>query len=331
MDDIILCVDDDTTVLNALRTLLSKQLGQGHLIEIAESGAEALDFFEELRERGQEASVVICDYIMPGMRGDELLVRLHELCPNTVKILLTGQSDLEGVKRAINGANLYRFLEKPFDNADIVLTARTASRAYRAERELEHQNEQLRHINANLELLVAQRTAELEEKNRALQTLSITDRLTGLFNRLRLDQVLEHEAARCERLGGDFALILLDIDKFKSVNDTHGHQVGDQVLMAMAQVLRRCTRELDIVGRWGGEEFLVVASGTDGEGARALAEKLREAVAEHDFPVVGSKSASFGVAAFRAGDSIEGMMARADAALYRAKEGGRNRVECAHP
>src|ERR1700752_1255235 len=111
MDEaIVLCVDDDTTVLKALRTLLVKQLGAGHLVDVAESGAEALEICEDLRAKGRDLSVVITDYIMPGMRGDELLVRLHERSPSTVKIMLTGQSDLEGVKRAINHANLYRFL-----------------------------------------------------------------------------------------------------------------------------------------------------------------------------------------------------------------------------
>ncbi len=325
---IVLCVDDDTTVLNALRSLLSKHLGAGHVVEIAESGAEALEFDAEVRGSGREISVVISDYIMPGMRGDELLVRLHESSPNTVKIMLTGQSDLEGVKRAINGANLYRFLEKPFNNADIVLTARSAARAYQQDQELAQQNIELRRINENLERLVHERTEQLLEKNRELERLSVTDRLTGLFNRLKLDQMLELEHARSERYASNFAIVLLDIDHFKAVNDTHGHQTGDEVLVAMARVLREGTRDADLVGRWGGEEFLIIASNTTLAGAQDLAEKLRMQVANEPFPVVGNKTASFGVTAFRHGDSIAAMVARADAALYQAKHDGRNRVQC---
>ena len=97
-------------------------------MEYAESGEEALEIAAELRAQGRELGLVISDFMMPGLRGDELLVRLHALSPNTVKILLTGQSDLSGVKRAINEANLYRFLEKPFLNEDVVLTVRAAIR-----------------------------------------------------------------------------------------------------------------------------------------------------------------------------------------------------------
>ena len=128
--NIVLCVDDDSTVLSALRIVLSKVLGSDVIVEIAAGGLEALTLCAELEAEGREVSVVISDFIMPLMRGDELLVRIHELYPHAVKIMLTGQSDLEGVKRAINEANLYRFLEKPFNNADLVLTVRSALRAY---------------------------------------------------------------------------------------------------------------------------------------------------------------------------------------------------------
>ena len=103
---VLLCVDDDTTVLNALRALLGKAMGDDIAVEIAESGQEALEIYADLLKDGRELSVVISDFIMPNMRGDELLVRLHETSPQTVKIMLTGQSDLEGIKRTINEANL---------------------------------------------------------------------------------------------------------------------------------------------------------------------------------------------------------------------------------
>jgi diguanylate cyclase (GGDEF)-like protein len=329
MDDtLILCVDDDGTVLNALRTLLSKSLGSGFVVDIAESGDEALEIYEDLRQQGRELSVIISDYIMPGMRGDELLVRLHELSPNTVKIMLTGQSSIEGIKRAINGANLYRFLEKPFNNDDIVLTARTAARAYWQDRELEQHNRELRRINESLERQVEARTRELVAKNQELERLSITDPLTGLYNRLKLDQLLALEFARSQRYATSFATVILDIDKFKSVNDTYGHQTGDQVLVELAGILTNQTRDVDYVGRWGGEEFLVIASNTEIEGACELAEKLRQKVASHQFPRVGEKTASFGIAVYDPGESIADLMGRADRALYRAKESGRNRVEC---
>ena len=129
MMPVILCVDDDKTVLQSLRTLLTKTLGVPCQVEIAESGQEALEILEEFRAEGRDVHVVISDFIMPSMRGDELLVRLHEKSPQMIKIMLTGQADFDGVKRVINEANLYRFLEKPFNNADLALTARSAVQA----------------------------------------------------------------------------------------------------------------------------------------------------------------------------------------------------------
>jgi signal transduction histidine kinase len=145
IDGTILCVDDDTTVLTALRALLGK-LGPEHPVEIAESGEEALEIEEEYRKGGRDIAVVISDFIMPGMRGDELLTRIHEANPAIVKIMLTGQSDFDGVKRAINQANLYRFLEKPFNNDDFLLTVKSACLAFHQERELRKQNAELKEM-----------------------------------------------------------------------------------------------------------------------------------------------------------------------------------------
>lgn len=160
---IILCVDDDITVLNALRVILADAFGGGHTVEIAESGEEALEICREIREEGKELSVIISDFIMPNMNGDELLVRVHSLSPKTVKIMLTGQSDLKGVKRAINEANLYRYLEKPFNNSDMMLTAKSALQAYNQERELELRNQELELANTMLEQKVKERTFELNK------------------------------------------------------------------------------------------------------------------------------------------------------------------------
>lgn len=325
----VLCVDDDVTLLHALRTLLSAELGLHCWVEIAESGEEALELAAELQQRGRPIAVVISDYIMPGMRGDELLAEFHCCSPRTVKILLTGQSDIGGVKRAINDAGLYRFIEKPFDNDDVVLTTRTALHAFEQEREIERQNEQLRRVNAELETLVAERTRELVEKNAELERMAVTDRLTGLFNRHRLDQILADECAREHRYGAPFAVALVDIDHFKAVNDEFGHQAGDRVLVELAGLLAQHTRHADVAGRWGGEEFLLIFRHTTLDGARTSADKLRGLIAAYPFAIVGHRTVSFGVAASGAGETPEQLLARADAALYRAKENGRNRVEVA--
>ena len=329
-NSIILCVDDDSTVLNALRTLMTNHFGPELQVEFAESGDEALEIEAELRAQGVELSLVLSDFMMPGLRGDELLVQLHEKSPSTVKILLTGQSDMSGVKRAINEANLYRFLEKPFLNEDILLTVRAAIRAYWQDRDLVRQNEALRRINAELEDIVAARTEELVEKNRLLEVLAVTDKLTGLYNRRKLDEALEEELARARRYEFDLSIIMLDIDHFKQVNDNYGHGAGDAVLVAMADLLREHTRHADALGRLGGEEFLVVCPHTGAEECLALATALREAIAAYHFRGIGSVTSSLGVASLRPDDTAATLLARADAGLYRAKHAGRNRVEPEH-
>lgn len=193
--------------------------------------------------------------------------------------------------------------------------------------EIQSSHDKLLEINANLEKMIADRTRELEQKNQALEHLSNTDRLTGLYNRFKLENILEEEHLRCQRYGGNFAIAIVDVDKFKLVNDTYGHQTGDQVLIGIAEILRNHVRSLDAVGRWGGEEFLVIFRETASYGAVSIAEKLRHAIMEYDFGEAGKITASFGVTAYRYPDSILEMMIRADNALYHAKRGGRNRVE----
>lgn len=330
---VILCVDDDPTILNSLRALLNGHIGERWLVECAESGEEALDAIAGFAKDGIDLAVIVSDYIMPRMNGDELLARVHGLSSSTVKIMLTGQTELSGVVRAINEAQLYRFLEKPFNNTDFVLTIEGACKAYRQERMLALQNTELLRINAELEGFnkrlentVAERTQELQEKNAQLELLAVTDQLTGLFNRMKLDKTLAEEFAQSERYNTDWSVILLDVDLFKSVNDTHGHAVGDSVLVDVAHILRSQVRGTDLVGRWGGEEFLIVCRGSQPAAAATVAEKLRHSIASHVFPVIGQKTASFGVSKYGDGDTVKSVVARADMALYQAKNSGRNRV-----
>jgi len=144
---VILCVDDDHTVLQALRSLLEKTLGGQAEIEVAECGQDAIDICVDSAEDGRPVNIVISDYIMPNMRGDELLIKLHEISPKMIKIMLTGQSDLTGVSRVINKSSLYRFLEKPFNNADLVLTAKSAVETHRTEHDMLHKIEELTALN----------------------------------------------------------------------------------------------------------------------------------------------------------------------------------------
>jgi diguanylate cyclase (GGDEF)-like protein len=154
----------------------------------------------------------------------------------------------------------------------------------------------------------------------------VTDTLTGLFNRRKLDEVLSQECERASRTGAPLAVILADIDNFKSVNDLYGHQTGDQLLVAFATLLQQGVRKVDTVARWGGEEFMILCPDTDLAGACTVAESIRSAVARYGFATVGRKTCSFGVSEYRPGDSPQAIIKRADGALYAAKHGGRNQV-----
>ncbi|AGX86754.1 GGDEF domain-containing protein [Candidatus Symbiobacter mobilis] len=171
----------------------------------------------------------------------------------------------------------------------------------------------------------------LVRKNTELERLSVTDRLTSLYNRTHLDAVLAAELQRAVRTSGPFSLMILDIDHFKEINDTHGHPVGDAVLRGVARVMQQVARATDTVGRWGGEEFLILCPNTDLDGCAEFAERIRIEVGAEEYGPAGHRTVSIGVAAFRVGDSTESLLLRADGALYHAKNSGRNRVEREQP
>ena len=167
---------------------------------------------------------------------------------------------------------------------------------------------------------------KLEANFKQIELLSITDKLTQLYNRAKIEEMFQLELGKARRYGEHLTVILLDVDHFKAINDSLGHQVGDQVLRDIAEVLRQNVRSTDHPGRWGGEEFVVLLPSTDLKQGTQLAEKLREKIAAFDFSGVGRKTGSFGVAAYREGDDADSMTKRADDCLYRAKNQGRNQV-----
>ncbi|MDQ8163623.1 MAG: GGDEF domain-containing protein [Gemmatimonadota bacterium] len=155
-----------------------------------------------------------------------------------------------------------------------------------------------------------------------LAELTITDGLTGLASRNRVEQ----ELGDALTAGRPVSVLLLDVDRFKAINDNYGHNTGDDVLRLLAKVLQQRGRARDLVGRWGGEEFVIVCEGTPLAGAVSLADHLRQRIAAQEFPAVGQCTASFGVAESTPGDTLVTLIDRADQALYAAKRDGRNRV-----
>jgi two-component system sensor histidine kinase/response regulator len=164
-EQVVLCIDDESIVLDSLKEQIQKGFKGEIAVEVAESGDEALEIFDELIQEGLEVPVVIADFIMPGMKGDLLLEKIHSIKPAAKKILLTGQASIEGVGNAINKANLYRFISKPWERDDLILTIKEAMKSYDQEKTILVQNNELRELNVNLEKKVEQRTQELKELN----------------------------------------------------------------------------------------------------------------------------------------------------------------------
>lgn len=193
--------------------------------------------------------------------------------------------------------------------------------------------EQLEQRNQSLEALVADRTLELSRVNQQLQmqldenrSLAERDTLTGIANRYRLEKALLEECDRADRFRQPMALIAMDIDDFKPINDRYGHAVGDQALISVVQGLKACERPSDLLARWGGDEFMVILPISSLSTAKAMAERIRTKIAQ--VPAVSDfkLTLSLGVVERRRGESPADLMARADQALYRAKAAGKDRV-----
>jgi len=184
-------------------------------------------------------------------------------------------------------------------------------------------------FNRRLKKMVKMRTLELEKSKQELERLSMTDALTGLGNRRSLDLFLKQQVANALRYNTPLSIIIFDLDHFKNINDNFGHSIGDQILQKLGTLIRERTREADLLGRWGGEEFMLICPETELSGAERLAEILRIAIATYNFSIPLPLRCSFGVGQLQPNEDAERFFSRADSALYEAKQAGRNRVICA--
>ena len=299
---LVLIADDEPLSRRVLQASLARW---GYDVEIARDGEEALAAL--LRDTAPRLAVL--DWMMPRMDGLEVCrrARAREGAPYPYLLLLTSRersSDLIAGLEA--GADDY--IRKPFDPQELKARLRSGQRV----------------LDLQAQLLAAQ-----EE----LRVQATRDGLTGLYNRTAVLQRLDEELARARRNGGDLSVLLLDVDHFKSVNDRHGHQAGDEVLRQLAATLSGTLRTYDSLGRYGGEELIAVLPGCGTAAAAAVAERMRAAASAAP---VGTRAGpvgvtvSIGAASLGAGplDAVT-LVAHADAALYRAKQSGRNRVETA--
>jgi diguanylate cyclase (GGDEF)-like protein len=177
-----------------------------------------------------------------------------------------------------------------------------------------------------LEKMVHERTHELEIAKEKLEKLAETDCMTGLYNRMKLDQILSAEIQRAQRYQSVFSIILFDLDNFKEINDNYGHQTGDQVLTELAKVIGQRVRSTDYIGRWGGDEFMIISPETNLENASLLAEIIRVTLKTHDFGLPCSVTSSFGITSWKENDIASTLIDRVDKALYKSKRSGKNQI-----
>jgi diguanylate cyclase (GGDEF)-like protein len=297
-----LVVDDSATSLKLLEHTLLKEFDSVHT---ARNGREAIEVFAR-----EQPAVVITDCMMPEVGGIELCERVRAMQSSYVYIIMvTSIAEKENVVKGL-AAGADDYVTKPF-----------------------HTEELLARVKVGLRLLDMHR--QLEGKNRLLEHFALTDPLTGLPNRRAVDTWAERQLQSAVRHRFSLWLVMIDLDHFKRVNDSYGHEAGDAVLKQFAEILKGHTRSSDISGRIGGEEFLHVVTHVAAAHMLTIVERLRTKLAARTFSFAGSEvtvTASFGVAGFLGGDAaptFSELLGRADKALYQAKERGRNCIEFA--
>lgn len=233
---VLMCVDDEEIILLSLKDQLREHFRDELRLEMVDSGDDALGLFEDLLSRGTDVPVVLCDQIMPGMKGNELLRRIHQLSPKTFSILLTGQADAGAVGDAVNHANLFRYITKPWDETDLVLTIKEAVRSFFQDKQLEEQNRALLAMNENLEHMVDERTAEILRQKEEIQRQMLdierqreelqlrNDFIRNVFGRYVSDEVMDtvlHDPEGLQ-IGGakrDITVLLSDLRGFTALTD----------------------------------------------------------------------------------------------------------------
>lgn len=297
----ILIADDSIVSRHLLEATLRKW---GYEVLVACDGAEAL----QILEREDAPALIILDWMMPGMTGLEVCQRIRQRGtePYTYILLLTSKSQKEDLIEGMDaGADDY--ITKPFDQNELQVRLRAGTRL----------------VDLQAELLSARE---------ALREQATRDSLTHLWNRSSILEALTRELSRAERESSPLGVVIVDLDHFKYINDNHGHPAGDAVLREAARRMQNSVRQYDSVGRYGGEEFLLLLPGCSEAESYSQAERLRKQLTQSDIRVNETAlriTASFGVTAAMPGEpwTSEGLIRKADEALYVAKKSGRNRVE----
>jgi diguanylate cyclase (GGDEF)-like protein len=433
----IICVDDEEIILNSLEKQLKRSLGRDYNIELVANGWEALSLCAELTAEGIDLALVISDQTMPGMSGDEFLIKLHAAYPKTLKILLTGQAGADSVGKIVNAAALYRYITKPWDETDFILTVKEALRRYEQEEQLSEQNTLLKQTNQklsqSLDLLLAafeaaddgilvvdkqnkivifnQQFASLWEINSAYVQKNLNEVLSLIFEQLafpftcdihakntqkydllrlkngkilesyfqtqklegevvggvwgfrditekeQAKEIAEHKAhydtltqlpkrsiltcqlaeaiLKAEANSHLLAVMFVDLERFKFINDTLGHQTGDYLLQQVVQRLKDCSRGKDLIARWGSDEFtLLIPKISDREGINEIAQNILDTL-KSPFQINNRlihMIGNVGIAVYpEHGKDAETLLKNADAALSQAQKYSRHNYQYYNP
>jgi diguanylate cyclase (GGDEF)-like protein len=323
----LLIVDDEQYILPMLTAMLAAEY-EVHTADCAEA-AQAVFARHPI-------DVILTDLKMPRQTGIQLLEWVRQNYPRTVRLLMTGYAELEDTIDAINRGQVYHYLLKPWRAEDLQQVVRNAAEKRLLERSRDQLLEQLRQLNSELEQRVLERTRALQEANQLLERraqelehLALTDPLTGLLNRRAMEELARFELKRHARYPSALTIGLIDIDRFKEINTRYLLPGGDEALRSLARILTNSLREVDSVGRIGGDEFLIIARETNEEGAKRLAERIRATVAATPIPYGGqiiriSVSVSFAVAEIEGPVDFDTMYRAAASAIKDAKDSGRN-------
>ena len=343
----MLLVDDEVENLALLKRIFRK----GFSITMASNGEEALKHIKQ-----SSVDIIVTDQRMPNMSGVDLLEQAREFCPDAVRIIISGYTDLEDMIGAINRGEAHRYITKPISPDELKIIIRQAMERYELtvqnkllNEQIVEQNEELRQkkaeleqINQTLEKRVRERTCELGQTNERLQhalekveRLARTDSLTGVSNRWYSLEQISRAIAQARRYERKVTVLLIDVDHFKEINDSYGHAIGDNVLVRITEIISGMVREIDIVGRLGGDEFVLCLNELDIAMVEAVAQRLLEKIRSASWSMIGIEESkavtiSIGAALFPDhGDKMEELIEASDTAMYAAKRNGRDRFQLA--
>ena len=321
---IIACIESDVHILDELYNKISRIVDTDYIIEGYVNAEQALIGCYNYIISGNEILITILGNNTSSMECHSFIIELYKNSPNTKNIIFNDVVTVECLEKIINFASIYQMIPRRFDRVDFELIVLEAIK-------LNAQERRLKDYQKVLESAVEKRTKELNDINVKLEILATTDSLTGVKNRRSFYESSAPMIKYNRRENKKLAVLMIDIDKFKMINDIYGHSVGDDVIRLMAKKIEDTLRTSDIFGRLGGEEFAAVLPNSTERGALKVAENIRFEIENLEYFTVKKERIAFtisiGIALLNSSDpDLDTILLRADSALYEAKKSGRNRV-----